>query len=83
MDNAKVDQAYEIICDRPGITRGQLTAALETPGRKGSDRTSARAISHLRDKQHRIASEGRGYRAIVPASVPIGTQTDLQCQHRN
>ena len=65
MNNNTIDRAYEIICNRPGITRGQLTDELATPGRKGSDRTTARAISHLRDKQ-RITSEGHGWHASVP-----------------
>src|ERR1017187_187577 len=73
MSKDTIDRAYKLICDRPGITRGQLTAALATPGRKGSDRTSTRVIAFLRDTKHFIASEGHGYRAIVPASAaPFG-----------
>ena len=55
MDNAKVDQAYKIICDRPGIARGQLAVVMGI-----SDRSAGQCISDLHHIQHRV--EKAGYR---------------------
>lgn len=58
MDNAKVDQAYEIFCRRPSTTRAGLMSAMGI-----SSATAGRYIATLRDRQKRIVrAAGFGYR---------------------
>lgn len=73
MDNETVDRAYEIICDRPGITRGQLKVALGI-----SDSSAGRCITTLRDRQNRVVKVGFGN---YPASQ-LGQDGQFG-QHRN
>src|ERR1035437_5890460 len=56
MDNNTIDKAYEIICNRPGITRAGLMSAMRI-----SSTAAGRYIAILRDTHKRIVRTGFGY----------------------
>src|ERR1039457_3898468 len=70
MDNTTINRAYEIICDRPGITRGELAEAMRI-----SDRSAGQCISDLHHIQHRV--EKAGYRNYPSSQVgQVGKHLD-------